>query len=67
MQQVFTPEEVASTLRIKRRMVVSGPLRHALPWVRVGRFLRLPAEALDEYLASGGTHTTARRGEDAEA
>ena len=47
---VFTVDEVASKLRVGRaaayRLVDSGELRS----VRVGRTIRVPAQALDDFL-----------------
>jgi excisionase family DNA binding protein len=50
----LTVAEVADTMRVSGmtvyRLIHSGELRA----VRVGRSFRVPAEALDEYLASAG-------------
>ena len=54
-QQFYTVAEVAETMRVSGmtiyRLIRSGELRA----LRVGHSYRVPAEALEDYLASGGS------------
>jgi hypothetical protein len=52
--KLLKPDDVAATLHVERSTAVSGSLRRDLPWIKVGNRLRLPAEALEQYLARGG-------------
>ncbi len=48
---LLTPTQVAATLRVPRRRVVTRALRRELPWVKIGqRTLRLPASALAAFI-----------------
>lgn len=56
--RVLTVEEVADILRVKPRVVYNLVRDGAIRSVRAGRQIRIPSEALDEYL--GGDSVTER-------
>jgi len=51
---LLSPDEVAELLRVKRAYVYGLLRRGWLPTVHVGRFLRVPAESVTDFVAKGG-------------
>ena len=50
MSRVLTAEEVALELRVSRRLVYAMVRRGELQGVKVGRLVRIPSVALEDYL-----------------
>src|SRR5262245_24472241 len=49
-QDLLTPTEVASILRLSIRTATGGICRRCLPWIKVGGSLRMTRQSLDNYL-----------------
>jgi len=67
MDRVFTVDELAKRLRIARSSAYALVRRGDIRSVRVGRLIRIPAEAIDQFLSwqheevdrDGGTRDSA--------
>ena len=55
--ELLTPDDVAARLNVQRAMVYSLLRRRTLPSVRVGRLLRVPAEAVRRFIEVGGSRS----------
>jgi excisionase family DNA binding protein len=51
MEQLLTVEEVADLLKVRPRWVYDQVERRALPYVKVGRYVRFRVSELEAYLA----------------
>lgn len=49
--ELLTPGQVASKLKLRVRSIVGGALRHRLPWIHLGHDLRLRESDLERFLA----------------
>jgi len=54
MEEHFTPEEVAKTLKISRVFVYKLIRQRKIPSVRIGRVVRIPNNRLQEWLEEKG-------------
>ena len=50
----LTPDDLAERLGVPRRVIITGQLRHALPWFKVGKALRLDPAAFENFLERRG-------------
>ena len=55
MEQMLTVAEVAEILRVSERTIYNLLEAGDLRGVRVGRSWRIPKEALEEFIKTGGT------------
>ena len=53
-EEYLTPEELASRLKLSRRTVYSWLKAGRVPFVRIGRLIRVPASAVMELMTKGG-------------
>ena len=56
-RQVLKVEDAMSVLGVSRWMVYEMIRRGELPVLRVGRLVRIPREALDEWIATKTEHS----------
>jgi len=50
MIKLYTPEEVAEMLTVKESTVRHWMRSGAMPGIKIGKFWRIPEEALEKYL-----------------
>ena len=53
--ELLSPDEVVARLRVGRWQVYALIRRGELPAVRVGKLLRIPAAAVVDFVANGGS------------
>ena len=53
--ELMTPEEVCTLLRIKKQRLYEWVHFKQIPYVKVGRFLRFSSEALRQWLAANSS------------
>jgi len=58
---LLTPEQVAAELGVPVGRIVRAQWRHELPWIKIGRQLRMRPEDLTEYLAKFSAEARASR------
>ncbi len=51
MMKLYTPEEVAEILSVKESTVRHWMRAGIMPGIKIGKFWRIPEEALTKYLA----------------
>ena len=52
MMKLYTPTEVAEILTVKESTVRRWMRNGAMPGIKIGKFWRIPEEALEAYLES---------------
>ena len=57
--ELLSPDEVAARLNVERHMVYALVRYGELRAIRVGRLLRIPADAVARYIAAGGSRVRA--------
>ena len=50
MMKLYTPEEVAEILSVKEATIRLWMRNGAMPGIKIGKFWRIPEEALEKYL-----------------
>lgn len=54
MTEFYTPQQVAEMLQISKAGAYNMALEGILPSVRIGRSIRIPKDAFEKFVASGG-------------